>query len=75
MSFCAVRFSIVSHRERDQGYNADKFVKQFGQFVYQNSFHMRQFGWQLSVAINTVTLGLLVILFFIIIFLFFDVAL
>ena len=36
---------------------------------------MRQFGWQLSVAINTVTLGLLVILFIIIIFLFLDVAL
>ena len=35
MSFCAVPFSIVFHRERDQVCNADKFVKQFGQFVYQ----------------------------------------
>ena len=47
-------FSTVFQRGRDKVYNADKFVKQFGQFVYQNNCTLRQFGWQLSVSINTV---------------------
>ena len=59
MSFCAVRFSIVFQRERDKACNADKFVKQFAQFVYQNIFHMRQFECHLSVAINNVPINAL----------------
>ena len=59
--------SIVFQRGRGKVYNADKFVKQLGQFVYQNSCHLRQFGWQLIVAINAVKLGLLVINFVVLI--------
>ena len=59
-----MRFSIVFQRGGDKVYNADKFMKQFGEFVYQNSCHLRHFGWQLLVFFNTVTPGLLVISFF-----------
>ena len=57
-------FSIVFQRGRDKEYNVDKFFKQFGQFVYQNNCNLRQFGWQISVSINTVILGLSNIFFF-----------
>ena len=59
--------SIVFQRGRGKVYNADKFIKQLGQFVYQNSCHLRQFGWQLIVSINTVKLGLLLINFVVLI--------
>ena len=61
--FGAVRFLIVCQRGCDKVYKADKFVKQFAEFLHQKCCHLRQFGWQLSVLINTVTLGLLVVLF------------
>ena len=34
-------FSIVFQRVRDNVYNADKFGKQLGQFVYQNNCNLR----------------------------------
>ena len=75
MSFCAVPFSIVFHRERDQVCNADKFVKQFRQFVYQTVSIWGSSDDNSVLPLTRLHLVYLVILFFILIFLFIDVAL
>ena len=50
---------IVFQHGLDNVYNADKFMKQFGEFVYQNNCNLRQFGWQLSVPLTRLNLAYL----------------